>query len=355
MGASVVVTVDVVVRSSVVVTATVVDVDGSVGAASVVVVDVDALAARGDVSSVGGSWAASEPPHAETTSTTTAIACISLVIATPAASDLRSARSVSGSSFSSTRQRADRVELLIGHGEGGYGIGVGVPSDALTMYSTDLTTISLESFEETILTIDLLPSRRLLADGISAVVPGLSRMGVENLEDLRRLLRDKRRYADLAAGLGVDETYLAVLNREVNAYVSKALPLAQLGALTDQELQRLKKAGITSTRALFERCLLVSERVSLSANLGIDDDRLDLAVDLSDLVRINGVGPSFARFLRDLGVCGPHDFNSIDATDVLDRYHESIAGASTPGPRLRLEDLEYCRRFSLHLSNDVER
>lgn len=225
----------------------------------------------------------------------------------------------------------------------------------MTMYSTDLTTISLESFEETILTIDLLPSRRLLADGISAVVPGLSRMRVENLEDLRRLLRDKRRYADLAAGLGVDEKYLTVLNREVNAYVSKSVPLAQLGALTDEELQRLKKAGITSTRALFERCCSVSERVSLSTDLGIDDDRLDRAVDLSDLVRINGVGPSFARFLRDLGVRGPHDFKAIVPSEVLDRYHESIASSSARGPTLRLEDLEYCRRFSLHLSDDVER
>ncbi len=223
------------------------------------------------------------------------------------------------------------------------------------MYSVDLATIPLETFEETILTIDLLPSRRLLADGISAVVPGLRRMSVENLEDLRRLLSDKRHYADLAAGLGVDEKYVTVLNREVNAYVSKPIPLSHLDVLTDPELGRLMDAGITSTRSLYERGSSRSEREALATDHGIDGDRLALAVDLSNLVRINGVGPAFARFLHELGVRGPHDFNSIEPTEVLDRYHESIALASTPGPNLRIEDLEYCRRFSRHLSDEIER
>lgn len=72
-------------------------------------------------------------------------------------------------------------------------------------------------------------------------------------------------------------------------------------------------------------------------------------------MRINGVGPAFARFLHDMGIRGPGDFSSIDTTDVLDRNHESIGVASTPGPNLRLEDLKYCQRFSLGVGNDVER
>lgn len=223
------------------------------------------------------------------------------------------------------------------------------------MYSTDLTTISLETFEEDILSVDLIPSRRVLADRISDVVPALADRGVEDLEGLRRLLREKHGYPDLAVELGVDEQYLTVLNREVNAYVSKSVSLDRLGVFTDAELESLHTAGITSSRALYERCCRAAERAEFRAELGLDEKRLALAVDLGDLVRINGVGPAFARFLHDLGIQGPRDLNSIDSTDVLDRYHESIAAAPTPGPSLRLEDLEYCRRFSLHLSDDVER
>jgi hypothetical protein len=61
------------------------------------------------------------------------------------------------------------------------------------MYSTDLTSINLDTFEETILTIDLLPSRKVLAEGISDVVPEFKRLDLNNLEDLRSLLRDKAR------------------------------------------------------------------------------------------------------------------------------------------------------------------
>ena len=225
----------------------------------------------------------------------------------------------------------------------------------VAMYSTDLSTIDLTTFEETVLTVDLIPSRRMLADGISNVVCALRRIGVGDLGDLRRLLRDKARYSDLAVNLEVSEQYLTVLNREVNAYVSKPVPLARLGVFTDRELESLRSAGVTSSKTLYERCSLTSERTNLVDELGLDRIRLELALDLSDLVRINGVGPSFARFLRDLGIRGPHEFNAIDPTDVLDRYRESIAAEATPGPDLRIEDLEYCRRFSQHLSDDIER
>lgn len=222
------------------------------------------------------------------------------------------------------------------------------------MYSTDLTTVSLDAFEQTILTIDLLPSRKVLAEGISDVVPELKRMGINTLEDLRALLRDKGRYSELAAGLSVDEKYLTVLNREVNSYVSKPVALAQLEVFTEPELERLRRARIRSTKALYERCTLPSDRQEIATELNLDDERLAQALELSDLVRINGVGPAFAHFLRDLGVRSPSDFNGADPLDVLDRYRKSVGDGSSSGPELRLEDLEYCRRFSLRLGNDIE-
>ena len=222
------------------------------------------------------------------------------------------------------------------------------------MYSTDLTSISLDAFERTILTIDLLPSRKMLAEGISDVVPELELIGVNTLEDLRGLLRDKGRYSELAAGLSVDEHYLTVLNREVNSYVSKPLPLAQLDVFTKPELERLRLVGIRSTKALYERCTLPSDRHAIALEHDLDGERLTCALELSDLVRINGVGPAFAHFLRNIGVRSPRDFNSIDPLEVLERYRQFVGESSTSGPELRLEDLEYCRRFSSSLSDDIE-
>jgi hypothetical protein len=222
------------------------------------------------------------------------------------------------------------------------------------MYSTDLTSISLDAFEETILTIDLLPSRMMLAEEITDVVPELKRMGIDNLEDLRGLLRDKARYAELAASLSVDEKYLIVLNREVNSYVSKPVSLSQLDVFEEPELERLRMARIRSTKELYERCALPSERRAVAVEHDLDGKPLARALALSDLIRINGVGPAFAHFLSSLGVRSPRDFNSTDPLEILERYRHSVGDGAASGPELRLEDLEYCRRFSLHLSNDIE-
>lgn len=222
------------------------------------------------------------------------------------------------------------------------------------MYSTDLTSISLDTFEETILTVDLLPSRKLLAEGISDLVPELGLFGIDTLEDLRRLLRDKGRYADLAVDLGVDEQYLIVLNREVNSYVSTPVALSQLNVFTESELERLRLAGIRSTKALYEQCTLPLDREAIFVEHDLDEDRLAVALELSNLVRINGVGPAFAQFLRGLGIRSPHDFNATDPLEILGRYRQSAGEKPDPGPDLRLEDVEYCRRFSLRLSNDIE-
>jgi hypothetical protein len=222
------------------------------------------------------------------------------------------------------------------------------------MYSTDLTAISLDAFEETILTIDLLPSRRMLAGRITGVVPQLKRMGINNLEDLRGRLRDKGRYGELAAGLSVDEEYLTVLNREVNSYVSKPVSLTQLDVFEQPELERLRLARIRSTKDLYESCARPADRQSIALEHDLDDQRLAQALELSDLVRINGVGPAFAHFLRGLGIRSPRDFNSTDPLEILERYRRSVGKGAALGPELRLEDLDYCRRFSLRLSNDIE-
>ena len=222
------------------------------------------------------------------------------------------------------------------------------------MYSTDLTSISLSAFEQTILTIDLLPSRKVLAEGISGAVRELRHMGIETLEDLRILLKDKKRYSELAIELDVDERYLTVHNREVNSYVSRPVPLDQLDVFTEPELERLRRSGVRSTKTIYEQCLMPSDRTTFASEHGLDKDQLTVALELSDLVRINGVGPAFARFLRDLGVRSPREFDSIDPLEVLERYRRSVADGSTSGPQLRLEDLEYCQRFSSGLDNDIE-
>ena len=219
------------------------------------------------------------------------------------------------------------------------------------MYSIDLNAISLEEFAKTLVSVELLPSRRVLADHIERIVPTLRDLGVKDLADLKGELRNKKRYPELARALDVDEQYVVLLNREVNSYQSKPIPLANLDVFTAAELDALAAAGIASTKHFYERCAARADREILIVELELDETRVGRALALSNLVRINGVGPAFAHFLLGLGVRGPQAFLEATSAEVLARYERE---AGSDAVKLRIEDLEYIRRYSRGLASDIE-
>ena len=222
------------------------------------------------------------------------------------------------------------------------------------MYSINLKEISMETFAETISTVEMLPSRRILPEHISDLTGRLKDRGVTDLAGLQRLLKRKEDYPELATELAVSEEYLALLNREVNSYRSKPLPLAKLEVFTEAELDRFRSVRITSTKDLYESCATRKERDRIAQEIGIPAHRLMDGLELANLVRINGVGPAFALFLRGLSIKGPEGFVAAEPDEILAEYEQSIGQERQPGPPLRREDIEYCRRYSLWLSSDIE-
>ena len=217
-------------------------------------------------------------------------------------------------------------------------------------YSINLASISLEEFAETLLTVELLPSRKMLADHIAAVVPKLMAQGVADLGGLRKLLANRGRYDELANQLGVAVDYLTVLNREVNSYVSKPVALTKLELLSDDELGELRSIGIKSTKELYERVAARDARVAVQQETEIDMARLEYALGLANLIRINGVGPAFADYLLAAGIRGPQDFLGRDLHEMVADYAAKVS----EGPKLRIEDLEYVQRYCRGLTEDIE-
>lgn len=220
-------------------------------------------------------------------------------------------------------------------------------------YALDLSTFSLMRFAEITTTAQMLPSRQALADRISDVAPRFEEMGVTDLGALRKLLSDKTAYRQLGDLLDVDEPFLKLLNREVNAYRTKPLSLAKLEVFGAGNLQRLAHTGIKTTEDLYERCLTRADRAELARLVDVDPADLLIALKLSNLVRINGAGPVFARFLLGLGMNGPEDVVAADTDSVIERFEASDSFDPT-GPRLRPDDIDYCKRFCEGLQTDIE-
>jgi len=222
------------------------------------------------------------------------------------------------------------------------------------MYSIDLSKFSLDEFEEIITSVELLPGRRILLDHLTNTIDQLKQNGTFHLEDLRRLLQNKKQYPGLADRLSVNVDYLVVLNREINSYVSKPVPLSELNVFSDTELEKLGKAGIKSTKDFYEQCLSTIARQELSTHLSLPAEQVVLALELCDLLRINGVGPVYARILREMGIKRVSDYERQDSTEILEKYQRINEEKHYAKAKLGMKDVEYCKRFCKKLDRDIQ-
>ena len=222
------------------------------------------------------------------------------------------------------------------------------------MYSTNLEQISLDEFQEILLSIELLPSRKILLDNISTFIEKLKQRGIGHLAALQKLLNNKKRYPELASDLMVSVEYLTVLNREINSYVSKPVPLSKLGMFSDVELERLEGAGLKSTRDLYERGLTRADRSTLSEKLSIPQEKILTALELSDLLRITGVGPVYARILKEMGIKNVGLLLEIDSQEAVEAYTRINAEKNYSKVNLGIKDIEYVKRFCRKLDSDIQ-
>ena len=132
------------------------------------------------------------------------------------------------------------------------------------MYATDLEKISLDEFWEILSTIELLPSRKFLLDGLPTLIETLKQKGIAHVAALQTLLKNKKRYPELAQELSVSPEYLTVLSREINSYESKPVSLSKLEVFSPRELEKLEKDGLKSTKDLYERPVARQMRRSVS-------------------------------------------------------------------------------------------
>jgi hypothetical protein len=222
------------------------------------------------------------------------------------------------------------------------------------MYSIELSKISLDEFKEIMLSIELLPGRRIMPDNLAEVIERLKQKGITHLDALRKLLQNKKQYPELTETLLVSVDYLVILNREINGYISKPLQLSALDVFSAAELEKLEKAGIKSTRDFYEQSLSKTARQELSARLSLPAQQIILALELADLLRINGVGPTYARILHTIGVKSVSDYLRYKTDEILEKYKKANNEKQFTRVNLGEKDIEYCKRFCRKLDIEIE-
>lgn len=222
------------------------------------------------------------------------------------------------------------------------------------MYSTNFEKIAVDEFAELIKSIDLLPSKKILLRDIDTIVPKLKSDGMTNLAQLKKLLKKKKDYPEIAKKYSTDEEYLTILNRDINGYEVKAIGIDKLEVFSEDEIKKLKELNIKTTKNLYENLLTKSQRSDISKKTGISEDTLIEALRVTDLMRINGVGLTFVKLFQGVGVDSVEDYKKFGAEEILKIFNEVNEQKKLTKVKLGIKDMEYCERFCNYLDTDIE-
>jgi len=221
-------------------------------------------------------------------------------------------------------------------------------------YYIDLEGFSLERFKEVLETKELSPGRVILKEGLDERFEVLDSMGISNLQALWDALKTKKRVASFADDSGLSQEYLVVLRREVGSYIPKPVNLKELPDIEAETIERLARAGIKTTKHLFDRAKTKRQRAELSEELGIPPEVVLELVKLSDLARIVGVGPVFARILYEAGTDRLEAFVTQSPDELLAKTREVMVSRGDRPGHIREEDMEYCLETARLLPQVVE-
>ena len=213
-------------------------------------------------------------------------------------------------------------------------------------FQIDLEKYSLKKFKKSLQKRDMIPSRKSLKDDLDSRFEALEKCGITNLKELIDALNTKQKIEDFSQETGLSTQYLTVLNREAKSYRSKPIRLDKFPGLEPKYLDRLDALGIRNTRQLFVEAQAKSSRKRLSKETGIPMEALNELTGLSDLSRVYGVGPVFARMIYDVGIHSVKKFIQYTAEDFIRIYEEQTQKKADFG----IAEIQ----FSLELARELD-
>jgi hypothetical protein len=216
-------------------------------------------------------------------------------------------------------------------------------------YFTDTNKFSIEKFRNILKTKDILPGRVILKDKIDERFDLLKSKGIQSLSDLLEALKSKPKTEKFSNESGLSIDYLTILKREANSYVSTPMNLTELPFAETEFVEILQNSGIRDTRKLFNIAAKLADREKLAQKYKIPIGKLTELVQLTDLVRITGVGPVFARIIYDSGIRSAREFLSIEAPILLQMLTNTNNEKGLTKSKFSIKDIEYC----LELGKDL--
>lgn len=189
-------------------------------------------------------------------------------------------------------------------------------------YHMDLGRLSLDWYQEGLAAKELMPGRRVLHDNLDQRFALIRGRGVETLGQLVEVLRTKPRLQRFAQRTGLEEEYLVILKRDAMSYIPAPVKLDRFPGVDAALVRSLANMGVKHSKHLFERIGDSRDLPALAAQARVDEAGLRALYELSDLVRVYGVGPVFAGIIHDEGIVSVEALGQCDPADLYAKLKE---------------------------------
>jgi len=213
-------------------------------------------------------------------------------------------------------------------------------------YHIDLEKYSSQKFKHNLESRDMIPSRVSLKEDLDDRFSVLENAGITNLKELITALKTKPKIEEFSRETGLSIQYLTLLSREARSYLPNPVRLDKFPGVSSTIIEKLEVVGIKNSRHLFNAAQTKVEREELAQQAKVPIERLDELFGLSDLSRVYGVGPVFARMIYDVGVQSVHEFAQYSASEFVTIYEAQTQKKADFG----INEIE----FSLILARDLE-
>jgi len=221
-------------------------------------------------------------------------------------------------------------------------------------YYIDLRGISIDEYKGILKSADLLPSRMILKNNIDDIFNVIKRQGIENVDELRRALKNRAKLQDLSKRTGIQEGYLKILIREVNSYRQRPNKIRDFPGISENAILELEDLGIKNTLQLFDRILTPQSRNEISSQTGISENEILRLAKLTDLSRIRWVNHTFAYVLLEAGYDTAEEVAAADYRELYERVRRLNEEREIYKGHIGLHDMKLCVEAAKDVSLEIE-
>lgn len=181
-------------------------------------------------------------------------------------------------------------------------------------YYIDFEKISIETYKNLLLTKYLIPSQRVLLEGIEENFEKVNKNDIVSMNDLLVALKSKKKAMDFAKKADISIDYIIVLRREISGRKPSVRKIVDYPTIDIEVKGKLVACGLNSSKDVYDFFVEKGLRES-AAILSISEEAAVHIARLMDVTRLRYVSPIFSTVMV------------LSGYDTVEKISKADAGA----------------------------